>query len=48
MTKAKCPIEKNNIEKGLEHCPLESMCNNSYKKVCQYNQKLVNQFEITV
>lgn len=48
MTKARCPIEKDNIRKGLEKCPLESMCNNSYKEICQYNQKLINKFQMVV
>ena len=48
MTKSRCPIEENNQRKGLEKCPFENMCNSEYKKICNYNRKLVNKLKIKI
>ena len=48
MTKGKFQIEEDNIKKNLSACPLEKICNNSHKQVCQYNRELVKKFEIIV
>lgn len=46
MAKARCPIEKYNLKKGIDKCPFEEDCNNDYKKICMYNKKLIKEIKI--
>lgn len=48
MANSRCPIEKDNIRKGLEKCPLDDICNSKYKEVCHSNRKIIKEMEIVI
>ena len=48
MTKSRCPMEEDNLRKGLDECPLKEICSSSYKEICMENLELAKNFEIII